>query len=176
MPNPRRVVQENHERFQVELLIKELNRRHRASFQVVSEPNPPEAIIRSGKTKRWIEVVTAFWSDAYAKDLNSYATVGEEHKPVGRGPFINMDDGFASRFIAAVQSKLEKQNYIPILEEHGKGYLLVSVHNPFFDKSTLQLIDEEWTKREINHSGCFRTIYITYRVFNGYRVKRWKSL
>lgn len=176
MPNPRRAVQEKHEQFQVGLLIQELNRRHRASFQVISEPNPPEAIIQSGKTKRWVEVVTAFWTDAYARDLNSYATIGEEHKPVGRGPFMKMDEEFAPRFIAAVKSKLEKQNYIPIFEEYGRGYLLVSIHNPFFDNATLQLIEEEWKSSKISHSGCFRSVYITYRTFVGYKVKLWKTL
>lgn len=176
MPNPRRAVQEQHERFQVGLLIEELNRRHRAHFQVIKEPNPPEAIIQSGLTTRWVEVVTAFWNDAYAKDLNSYATAGEEHTPVGGGPFMDMDAKFAPRFIAVVKSKLEKQNYTPFLKQYGPGYLLVSIHNPFFDDDTLQLINEEWESAEINHSGCFRSVYITFRKYNGYNVKRWKVL
>lgn len=176
VPNPRRAIQEQHERFQVGLLIQELNRRHHACFQVIAEPNPPEAIIQSGQTTRWVEVVTTFWNDAYAKDLNSYGTVEEEHAPVGDGPFMNMDEEFTPRFVAAVKSKLEKQNYIPILEKYGQGYLLVSIHNPFFCESMLQLVEEEWKNSRINYSGCFRSVYITFRVFRGYKVKRWKTL
>jgi len=80
VPNPRSTIKAKHEQFQVGLFIDELNRRHRSNYRVIAEPDPPEAIIRSGRTTRWAEVVTAYWNDAYAKDLNSYATPGEALK------------------------------------------------------------------------------------------------
>lgn len=174
MPNPRSAIKEKHERYQVGLLIQELNRRHRASYKVVAEPDPPEAIIQSGKTIRWAEVVTAFWNDAYARDLNSYATPGEAHVSVGNGPFMNMDQEFASKFVKSVKSKLEKKGYIPFRETYGPGYLVVSIHYPFLAADTMQLVEDEWALTTVNNLGCFRSVYVTFRVFKGYRVVRWK--
>jgi hypothetical protein len=170
VPNSRSAIKEKHERYQVGLLIQELNRRHRANYKVVAEPDPPEAIIQSGKTIRWAEVVTAFWNDAYARDLNSYATAGEAHVSVGNGPFMNMDQEFVSKFVTAVKSKLEKKGYIPFRDTYGPGYLVVSIHYPFLAADTMQLVKEEWARTAVNNLGCFRSVYVTFRVFKGYRV------
>jgi hypothetical protein len=62
----RRPVQQEHERAYVDHFITWFNRAYRTNFKVIDEPNPPEAIIRSSRTTRWIEVSTAFWSNAYA--------------------------------------------------------------------------------------------------------------
>jgi hypothetical protein len=173
MPNPRSLIKEKHERYQVGLLINELNRRHRSTFQVVEEPDPPEAIIRSGRTTRWAEVVTAFWNEAYAKDLNSYATPGETHVSVGNGPFMDMDNQFAYKFVVAVKSKLEKNGYLPFREKYGPGYLVVSIQYPFLDAHTFECIREEWLREKVDDLGCFRSVYVTFRANNGYRVIRW---
>jgi len=174
MPNPRSLIKEKHERYQVGLLVDELNRRHRSTYQVVAEPDPPEAIIRSGRTTRWAEVVTAFWNEAYARDLNSYATPGETHVCVGKGPFMDMDHEFASKFVIAVKSKMEKKGYVPFREQYGPGYLVASIQYPFLDAHTFECIREEWHRGQVNDLGCFRSIYVTFRVNPGYRVVRWK--
>lgn len=174
MPNPRRAVQEAHERFNVDLLIDTLNKRHRSKHKVISEPNPPEAIIRSGKTTRWVEVVTVFWNSDFAKDLYSYATEGEDHKPIGDGVFTNVTHEFANSFVTAVQNKLEKATYEPFRNAYGPGYLLVSIQFPFFGKDAFDFIYREWCKREFQDRGCFRSIYLAYRVFDGYRVTKWQ--
>lgn len=176
MPNPRSLTKERHERHQVGLLVNELNRRHRSAFQVVAEPDPPEAIIRSGRTTRWAEVVTAFWNDEYAKDLNSYATQGETHVSVGNGPFMDMDHEFASRFVITVSTKLKKEGYVQFRDKYGPGYLVVSIQYPFLDTHTFQCIQEEWRKRQVIDLGCFRSIYVTFRSSKAYRVVRWKPV
>lgn len=174
MPNPRSIIKEKQERFQVGLLIQELNRRHRSNYRVIAEPDPPEAIIQTGTTTRWAEVVTVFWNDAYAKDLNSNATPGEKHVSVGNGPFMDMDEEFSSRFVAAVKSKLEKRGYIPSRDKYGPGYLVVSIHYPFFDSEAMELVEEKWEKSAVSDLGCFRSVYITFRATKGYRVVRWR--
>ena len=81
----RRPIQQAHERAYVQHFLDWFNRAYHTDFKVVSEPNPPEAVIRSSRTTRWVEVSTAFWNEAYARDLYSYATPGETHRPLG-GP------------------------------------------------------------------------------------------
>lgn len=176
MPNPRSTIKEKHERFQVGLLIKELDRRHRSNYRVIAEPDPPEAIIQSGRTTRWAEVVTAYWNDEYARDLNSFATPGETHVSVGNGPFMNMDEEFASKFVAAVKSKLEKKGYAPFRDKYGPGYLLVSIHYPFLDSDSMELAEQKWAQATVHDHGCFRSVYVTFRIFEGYRVVRWKVM
>lgn len=174
MPNPRSTIKEKHERYQVGLLIQELNRRHRSNYRVIAEPDPPEAILQSGRTKRWAEVVTAFWNDAYAKDVNSYATPGEIHMSVGNGPFMDMDEEFATKFVTVVKSKLEKKGYIAFRDTFGPGYLVVSIQYPFLAPDTMQLVEEKWAQTTVSNLGCFRSVYVTFRVSEGYRVVRWK--
>ena len=174
MPSPRRDVQQRHERFHVQLFIDALNKRHRSNFRVVSEPNPPEAIIQSGRTTRWVEVVSAYWNRAYAQDLNSYATEGEVHKSVGSGVFRNMDLEFAQNFADSVLSKLEKSSYDSARDKYGAGYLVVPILFPFFGRDTLQFMQQEWRNKSVKDRGCFRSIYLNYKVSNTYAVSLWR--
>jgi hypothetical protein len=174
MPNARRGIQEAHERFTVGVFLSELNRRHRSVYQVVAEPNPPEAIIKSGRVTRWVEVVTAFWNDAFARDLYSYATKSEVYKPVGNGVFMNMTEEFAENFASVVQKKLEKKTYKPFYEKFGQGYLVVSVQFPFFDDDARYWMERAWLKRLVQDCGYFRSVYLVYKSFNGYKLSRWQ--
>jgi hypothetical protein len=174
MVNSRRVVQEAHERFQVGLLLGELNRRHRSSYRVIAEPNPPEAIIRSGRRESWVEVVTAFWSDEFAKDVWTYATPGEEHAPMAGPVHVGPDAAFSARFARAVRAKLEKSTYKPAFDKYGAGYLVVAIQYPLFNGQTMRFMREAWAASDVSDRGYFRSIYLTYRVFSGYRVTRWK--
>lgn len=174
MTKSRRSVQQAHERYQVGLLLRHLQRRYRASYEVVAEPNPPEAIISTGRTTRWVEVVTAYWNQAYAKDLHSHATAGEQHAPIGNGLFTNMTPEFAANFTKAVQAKLQKESYTSLLKEHGPGYLVVAIQFPFFGDDAFDWIDKEWNARPFQDRGCFRSIYLTYRHWNDYAVKQWR--
>lgn len=174
MVNKRRVVQELHERFQVGLLVAELNHRHRSSYRVTAEPNPPEAIIQSGKTTSWIEVVTAFWTEEFAKDAYSYATEGEEHVPLKSDIHVGPDAAFSLRFANAMKAKLEKTTYEAAFKAHGPGYLLVSAQYPLFNSSTPRFMREAWSRLSVEDRGYFRSIYLTYRQGRGYRIMRWK--
>ncbi len=84
----RREVLKAHERFTIDLFLEWFNNRHCSQFEVVDEPDPPEAVIKSGKTIRWVEVTAVFWSEAFAQDLCSYVTEGEAHKPIPDGAVL----------------------------------------------------------------------------------------
>jgi len=123
----RHPIQQAHERVYVERFLEWFNQAYKTDFKVIGEPNPPEAIVRSSRITRWVEVGSAFWTGEYARDLYSYATPGEQHKPIGRGPFVEMDDAFAASFLSVVKKKLEKRSYIPWRDRYGPGYLVVPV-------------------------------------------------
>lgn len=173
--NQRRRVQELHERFNVNLFLKEFNVRYHADFKVIEEPNPPEAIIQSKSTTRWVEVTTAYLNDEYAIDLNTYAVKGEKHQPRQQVADINPDDQFAKQFVKVVIKKLEKPTYEPFFRKYGKGYLIVSIKDPSFGQGTLSAIQHVWDEVRVLDNGYFKSIYIVYPVFNAYKVSLWKS-
>lgn len=159
---PRGKVKKDHEVAMVQLLIDTLNHRHGASYTVFAEPEPPEAIIVSAGKASWVEVVGAYWNQAYATDLHSYAAVGQPHKPIGPGPYTSMDNVFAKQFARVAKSKLEKTTYQPAYDALGQGYLVVSIHFPFFDRATLQSMREEWNKLTLADRGYFKSIYLAH--------------
>lgn len=173
MTNPRHAVKQAHERFQVGLLLEALNQRYRSNYVVISEPEPPEAIIKSDRTTRWVEVVTVYLNRDFAKDLNSFATEGETHHCSSGKLIVGPDEQFSQNFISAVGAKLEKKTYMEFRDRYGPGYLLVSVQNPLFGNDTLQTINEHWLASTIVDQNCFRSIYLTYRAGSGYKIKRW---
>ena len=174
MANNRRSIQEAHERFTINMFLQELGHRHRARYQVIEEPNPPEAIITTGRTTSWIEVTTAFLSTGFAKDLYSYATPGETHVNSGDGVYVEPDAQFARNFVDVVRKKLEKKSYETFRDRYGPGYLVVSIQNPHFSRHTALAIQKAWTTAIIKDRGCFRSIYHIRRMYKGYKVELWR--
>ena len=169
----RRPIQQADERFFVAQFLKWFNRAYRSNFQVVEEPNPPEAIIRSSRTTRWVEVSTAFWNSAYAKDLYSFATPDEEHKPVEPGTNYGMDQSLAFNFVSVLKKKLEKKSYVPYRDKYGPGYLIVPIRHPWFDGETVRLMKEAWNDCTVNDIRCFRSVRIAFPSLNKISFYRW---
>jgi hypothetical protein len=155
-------------------LVAALNHRHRASYSVIAEPEAIEAVIQSGSTVRWVEVVTAWWNKAEARDAFSFATPGETHVPGNTGLLVDMTAQFSSSFAEAVQNKLSKESYLPIKEKYGQGYLAVSVQFPFFDSNSFPNMQAAWEARSYRDLECFRSIYLVYRAYQGYHVRHWR--
>jgi hypothetical protein len=168
----RRGTQQAHERSQVAAFVAWLNSRYRGKFKVVDEPTSPEAIIRSGRTTRWVEVRDAFWSDGFARDEYSYATPGEKHKPIGSGPFLQPDAEFAARFVDVVRKKLKKKSYLSIRNTYGPGYLVVPIMYPLFNRDSLWVMKEAWSRTRIEDLGCFRSVYMSLHMGRG-PIVRW---
>ena len=169
----RRPIKKAHERFHVKNFLEWFNRVYRSDFRVIEEPEPPEAIIQSSRTIRWVEISTAFWNDSFARDEFSYATPGEKHQSIGPGPFINMDREFASNFVTVLRKKLEKKSYLPVMEKYGPGYLIIPIRNPFFNEETIRWMKNEWANASVSDLGYFRSVRICFRSMNNYVYYRW---
>jgi hypothetical protein len=160
--NNRKHIKKEHERAIVDNFLAYYNQANGTQFIVDSEPEPPEAIAKYCENYIWLEVTDAFWSDEYAKDLYSYATSGEEHIPVSPGPYLNMDEQFAQRFVQVLTTKLSKLSYKPYYEAYGLGILLIGMQNPFFNETT-----QKWMQslRKATDSeddlGYFGSVYLT---------------
>lgn len=171
----RRPIQREHERAVVRDFLDWFNPRRGTRFSVVAEPKTPEAIIRSVRETRWVEVADVFLSISHARDLYSYATPGEVHQPAPPGPYMNPDDQFAERFVSVLSKKLGKKSYNPCRDEYGPGYLLVCcTHYPLFDGGTLRRMKEHWSRAtDTIDLGCFREVFIAFRSLNRRHFRRW---
>lgn len=174
MVTNRRATQEAHERFNVNVFLRELNRRHRSTYEVVSEPNPPEAIIQSKGKTNWVEVTSAFMNQEFAVDSWTFATPGEKHRPRQDGVIVEPDAQFAANYVAVVKKKLEKKSYEPFRDRYGPGYLVVSVQYPLFNNDTSLYMRRAWETATFSDLGCFRSIYLVIRQYSGYRVTLWR--
>ncbi len=171
----RRHAQVLHERFNVKLFLEEFNARYQTDFKVVAEPNPPEAIIQSKNTTRWVEVTTAYLNEAQAKALSAYPVKGEKPQANWQGVIADLDAQFANQFVDVVTKKLGKTSYAPFSKQYGKGYLIVSIQHPMFCQKTLSAIERVWDEVEVVDNGYFKSIYIVNRADDGYKVSLWKS-
>jgi hypothetical protein len=175
MATNRRATQEAHERFNIATFLDELNRRHRSSYQVIAEPNPPEAIIQTKTKTSWIEVTSAFMNRAFAEETWSYATPGETPRPMPSEVTVGPDAQFSENFVSTIKKKLEKKSYEPFRDRYGPGYLVVSIQYPLYGKWTPEFMRRAWKAAEIADRGCFRSIYLVVRRFKGYQVILWRS-
>jgi hypothetical protein len=172
--NRRREIQQQHERAVVADFLEWFQARRKVAFRVVDEPNPPEAIIQSARLTRWVEVVDAFWSEAWARDQYSYATPGETHVSIGSGPHLGPDATFAENFVRAVANKLDKPTYLPAATRYGPGYLVVNVDYPLFNGRAHSKIVDVWAKgRPWPNKHCFREVFLRIRMTRGYRFQTW---
>ena len=63
-------IQDAHELAVLAAGLAEHNRLHGLALQVVSRPDPPDAILSDGSTTTWMELTDAFFSEAWARDLS----------------------------------------------------------------------------------------------------------
>jgi hypothetical protein len=170
----RRPIKRSHERAIVREFLAWRNKKRGTKYSVIREPDPPDALIRSTKRTRWIEVADVFWTDAYAKDRYSQVTPGEKYKPMGRGPYMNMDMIFASRFVNVLKKKLSNKSYARFHEMYGLGILVLCMNHPWFDLHTVKLMKERCRQDTVEHGcGHIGEIYIMYSSLNRACFQKW---
>jgi hypothetical protein len=172
--NKRKPIQQQHERAVIHDFLAWLNKRYGARYVVDSIPDPPEAIIRSGRKFRWVEVADVFYSDEWARDVVSYATPGESHYNTSGRVKVNVDDRLASRFIRVLKSKLTKKTYERFRDDIGPGYLVLVLHHPWLDNRCFHLMKQACVKESWEGDlGCFSSVYVSYRLTQDPEYKRW---
>lgn len=169
----RRSIKQAHEQFHVANFLKWLNSTYRTDYVVVAEPDPPEAIIRSSRRTRWVEVTTAFLNSEFAQDVVSYATPGEEHKSIDGKLIVGPDEQFAHSFVDVVKKKLQKRTYAKFAQDYGPGFLIVPIHNPLFDQTTFDFMKRIWAETRVNDLGYFSSVRFAYRFGYDWKLHLW---
>lgn len=172
----RAVVQNAHEDAVLAAALAEHNYGLGAALEVVSRPDPPDAVLSDGVRTTWLELTDAFFSDEWARDIVGYAA-GEPHRPMRQGVYADMDAQLARRFCDIVLQKAAKASYRPFVQQHGPGILVVGLESPWADaEDTVASINEEWAARgNPNISDIFEFVYLGFRDDAGNHAVRWSS-
>jgi hypothetical protein len=172
--NNRAPIKRDHERANVEALLRWLNAKRKIPFSIIAAPDPPHAIIQSGWTIRWVEVGSIFMNARWAQDRFSHATPGERPRPFGKNPVVDPDEQFVSMFVGVLSGKLSKETHLPLTEKYGPGYLVLPLMHPLFGKTTFALMKRRWKEiQPVQNRGCFRGVYLTGHSLN-YRCIPWR--
>lgn len=166
-------IQEAHELAVLTVGLAEHNRIHGLSLEVISRPDPPDAILSDGSITTWMELTDAYFSEAWARDLSSFSSI-KGHEPMGRGMYIDMDNQLAENFCDLLIKKAKKNSYQAVVQQHGPGILVVGLESPWLDDETINAIDEEWLRRESpDISATFAHVYLRNRNANGNQAFAW---
>lgn len=168
-------IQDAHELAVLAAGLAEHNRLHGFALQVISRPDPPDALLSDGSITTWMELTDAFFSEAWARDLSSFTSI-KGHEPMSQGVYMNMDNQLAEVFCDLLIKKASKQSYRPLVQQHGPGILVVGLESPWLDDETLHSIDQEWLRRgQPDISSTFAHVYLKDRNANNGQAFAWSS-
>lgn len=159
----RREINSKHEAAVIAATIIAHNERMGTIFSIESRPDPPDAILFDGHQRTWLEHTDAFYP-GWAEDLTSYAASDKKHRPMRKGPHMDMDNHVANAFVDVVLKKFNNESYKPIVEQLGPGILVVGIESPWLDEETLQAINSKWAELDnLDLSSVFLSIYLGFR-------------
>ena len=173
--NRRAPVQKQHERAVMLDFLEWYNDEKDAAFTIYAEPDPPDALIKDGEYKRWLEVADTFYSNEWAKTQMSHVTPGEEDHPWSGGRQMNMDEQIAHRCVENLHKKLTKKTYKPFADEFGAGILLMTLQYPWLSEETFHDIDAVCERADWSCDlFCFSEVYLVYPSINKKAFARWQ--
>jgi hypothetical protein len=164
----RKSIKRGHEDYVIAQFVAWYNQRHRGNFDIVEKPDPPDAIIRSGRRTRWIEHCDIYRNKEEAREEYSAIVPGEKYMPHSEHPLLNPDDRTAQSLWAAIQMKISKSSYEVFRNLYGKGILVTNERDPLFDNSTVTAIRRRLRCDPIClNTSHFKSVYLGYRIANG---------
>lgn len=150
---------------------------YRSKYVIECSPEPPDFIVRSEKSgkRTWIEITSAFMSKEWARDVTSYASTSEVHRPISYSVVEEPDKLIAQEFTEVVQKKLNKDSYKNFVRDIGLGYLIVPLMYPLLTHHTFNQMRQTWVQTGISlNRSAFRSIYIGWGNHEkNTRFKRW---
>lgn len=100
-------------------------------LEILDRPEPPEAIVRVGGERMWVEITDAFLDKQHAISLTSGACDDVTHIPDDKRLVFSPDEMFSSVLHAVIEAKYDKDSMRSIAAAEGPGILLVGVFTPF---------------------------------------------
>ncbi len=132
------------------------------TFEVLSKPEPPDALVLIGGKEVWIEITDAFLNKEFAESVTSYVAEDKNHKPVSKEKrfTIEPDQTFRTILIECILKKYTKDSIGKIFKESGSGILIVGINTPFSDAKELAISEKDAVLDSIKHcEKRFNAIY-----------------
>ena len=136
---------------------------HTSQFYTVTRgPNPPDFLLNPGS---WLELSNIYLSNEEAKFDNS--------REGGKFTFECSLEQTVERLLQKLDEKLAKASYREIYEQRGKGILLLTCQDFFFDAVNLTRVQQRLESfHPTKDHGFFEVAYFEYRVPAADRVYR----
>ncbi len=114
-------------------------------INIISTPEPPDAIITINGNETWIEITDAFFHKELAESVTTYFADDKKHKPVSRENrfCIDPDENFSNVLVNVIIEKYDKKSIGNVYQQYGSGILLVGIINPFADATELVSSEKE---------------------------------
>lgn len=127
--------------------------------EILSKPEPPDAIITINGQKTWIEITDAFITPEHARSLTSHVAEDKEWIKSTRD-LINVGD-FSEILKGVIKEKYNKASIQRVYREYGSGILIVGCFSPFHYPIQENLEELISTIKDIHSSNeqVFNEIY-----------------
>ncbi|MCW1979701.1 hypothetical protein [Xanthomonas campestris] len=153
-------VKKRHEFAVLNAAMAEHNKLHGSVLEIISRPDPPDAVLSDGSTATWTEHTDAFFSGDWARDLTTYAAV-VVHRPMEQRGYFEPDAQLAAAFCKCVLDKDGKATYSASIVKYGQGIFVIGIESPWLDDGTIREINEAWTELGTpDISGIFAHVYL----------------
>ena len=127
---------------------------------VIVGPDPPDFLI---DPHTWLEVSDIYLNNAQAEFLNSPSK--------NHFRFEGSPDQLALRLLDKLDEKLAKTSYQKVYDGRGRGILLLTCQDFFFDEEILARVRHTLASfQPTNDRGFFRTAYFEYTLPTAKRV------
>lgn len=131
-------------------------------MEIMSRPDPPDAVVELDGKRTWVEITDAFLDEDHAIGLTSNTSDDVEHVPDDDRLIIAPDETFSNVLHSVIEAKYKKTSMRSIAKSQGPGILLVGIFTPFTTaKAVVQ--DESAAIESLvssKHVRVFETIYV----------------
>ena len=165
----RRNLKSAHEDAVIQQFVDWLNIEKGTNFKITEKPDPPDALIVDGRKVTWVEQTDLYGSKEEARSEITYLSKAEKHISHDTDTLVvNPEINIASVLLDLMKDKLSKNSYTPSKKKYGKGYLVISERDPYFDRQTIEAIDLITENSLIpNDKRCFKGVFLAIRNQSG---------
>ncbi|RVT46318.1 hypothetical protein EMM73_10130 [Rheinheimera sediminis] len=142
-------------------------KRYAASFgdviDVISKPEPPDAIITINGNPSWIEITDAFFSPELAESITTNVSDDKLPRPTPKEKrfCIDPEEQFSSILEGVIIKKYDKDSIRNVYKQYGSGILLVGIINPFSSAKDLATSEKNKIEEAIKSKDSrFSKVYL----------------
>lgn len=167
-------IKQQHELAVIHATIKAHNNYYGCKLKLVSQPDPPDAILSDGSYITWLEHTDAFISEGWARALSNHYEDPNSTQPILLAKHLDFEINSATAsyvntklaqvFCDRILDKAQKDSYKEIIIQYGPGLLVVGLESPWLSSHVLDAINVAWKQLgSPDVSSTFKHIYIGYR-------------